>query len=483
VFEHEPASSFTGNLNGVVKALAESISKITDSNNKHLFETLISQTTDAIQIVRADGFLHYINASAAQRLGISSDEMEKYSILDFQSYFKNIDEWKQHVEHLKHNGPVKAEARHRNIKDGTFTPIEVSSRYIEVENEGFVVAVSREISHVLEQRRLLHESEAHLKSILDSSPESIWSVNRKYEIVYVNKVFVDLFKEFYHLDLKPGICLPELFPEDLKHTWIERYDNVLANNFLQFSENLQTPSGNVKVFVSMSPVIIDDKVVGVSVFGVNQNEKEQSRLYLKQSENRFRNLFYENSAAMYFFDPQDGRFIDVNPAAEHLYGWTKEEFTQKTIFDINVSVENLHWKLDQLKKDKSGFFIMKHYRKDGSVVDLEISSCIIIVENQELVYEIVHNITERNLYYSTVAEQNRVLKEIAWMQSHVVRAPLARILGLVNLLSDTEFKELNQTQITELIIDSANELDSIIRDITMQSHEMNSKGIPQIPKK
>jgi PAS domain S-box-containing protein len=384
---------------------------------------------------------------------------------------------------LKQNGPIKAESRHRNIKDGTFTPIEVSSRYIEVENEGFVVAVSREISQMLEQRQKLHESEAHLKSILDSSPESIWSVNTNYEIVYINKVFVDLFKEFYHIDLTLGIRLPDLFPEELKNIWIDRYDNVLANNYLQFSENLQTPTGDVKVFISMSPVIVDDKVVGVSVFGGNQNEKEQNRMYLKQSENRFRNLFYENSAAMYFFDPQDGKFIDINPAAERMYGWSKEEFVQKSIFEINASAENLHWKLDQLKKEKNGFFIMKHYRKDGTIMDLEISSCIIIVENQELVYEIVHNITERNLYFSTVAEQNRVFKEIAWMQSHVVRAPLARILGLVHLLSDTEFKELTQSQITNLIVDSANELDDIIRNITNQSHEMNTKGISQIPKK
>jgi PAS domain S-box-containing protein len=479
VFDFEPEPQMEGKLKDAIKLLSGCIDKVNDKYNNRLFSKLISHTTDAIQIVTVDGMLHYINESASQRLGIAVDEIKNVSIFDFQSYFKNIDDWRMHVEHLKQHGPIKAESRHRNIKDGSFTPIEVSSRYIEVENQGYVVAVSREISHVLEQRRLLHESEAHLKSILDSSPESIWSVNTKYEIVYINKVFVDLFKEFYHLDLKPGIRLPDLFPEELKNTWIDRYDHVLANNYLQFSENLETPLGDVKVFISMSPVIIDDKVVGVSVFGVNQNEKEQNRLYLKQSENRFRNLFYENSAAMYFFDPHDGRFIDVNPATERMYGWTKEEFTQKTIFEINASAENLHWKLEQLKKERNGFFIMKHYRKDGTIIDLEISSCVIIVENQELIYEIVHNITERNLYYSTVAEQNRVLKEISWMQSHVVRAPLARILGLVHLLSDADFKELNQSQITELIVDSANELDGIIRNITMQSHEMNSKGLSQ----
>jgi signal transduction histidine kinase len=102
---------------------------------------------------------------------------------------------------------------------------------------------------------------------------------------------------------------------------------------------------------------------------------------------------------------------------------------------------------------------------------------MIIVDNQEIIYEIVHDITERNQYYAAVSDQNKLLKDIAWMQSHVVRAPLARIMGLVNLLEDEDFNELNQTEIIALITESATELDGIIRNITNQSHELSKKGI------
>ena len=110
-------------------------------------------------------------------------------------------------------------------------------------------------------------------------------------------------------------------------------------------------------------------------------------------------------------------------------------------------------------------------------MDLEISSCMIIVDNQEIVYEIVHDITERNQFYAAVSDQNKLLKDIAWMQSHVVRAPLARILGLIDLLEDEDFKELSQTEIVALISESAHELDGIIRTITNQSQELSKKGI------
>lgn len=71
----------------------------------------------------------------------------------------------------------------------------------------------------------------------------------------------------------------------------------------------------------------------------------------------------------------------------------------------------------------------------------------------------------------SIKKQNEVLKGIAWIQSHVVRAPLARLMGLVELLKLGETSaELDQTEIINYIDTSANELDEIIRDITLKAH-------------
>jgi len=215
----------------------------------------------------------------------------------------------------------------------------------------------------------------------------------------------------------------------------------------------------------------------VSVFGVDITEQEHNRMVLRESENRFYKMFSDNTAAMYLIDPETHAFIDVNPACEKLYGWSRAEFLDKKISNVNVSAENVNWQIEKLQVERSGFFVCKHSKKDGTVMDLEISSCMIIVDNQEIVYEIVHDITERNQFYAAVSDQNKLLKDIAWMQSHVVRAPLARIFGLIDLLEDEDFKELSQTEIVALISESAHELDGIIRTITNQSHELSKKGI------
>lgn len=78
----------------------------------------------------------------------------------------------------------------------------------------------------------------------------------------------------------------------------------------------------------------------------------------------------------------------------------------------------------------------------------------------------------RKLYVRHIEEQNNKLRNIAWTQSHVVRAPLARILGIINLieadkgnLEDLMFW-LNQLKV------SSNEMDEIIRKISEEAQEI-----------
>lgn len=67
-----------------------------------------------------------------------------------------------------------------------------------------------------------------------------------------------------------------------------------------------------------------------------------------------------------------------------------------------------------------------------------------------------------------IENQNKKLKEIAWIQSHKVRAPLARILGLLYVYKITE-EERERERLIENVEKSAFELDDVIHEITRQS--------------
>ncbi|WP_339789355.1 PAS domain S-box protein [uncultured Imperialibacter sp.] len=88
----------------------------------------------------------------------------------------------------------------------------------------------------------------------------------------------------------------------------------------------------------------------------------------------------------------------------------------------------------------------------------------------------VKDITERTIHLNAIEEQNQRLRDIAWMQSHVVRAPVARIMGLIELISSDHSKEEDKAQLLQYVDLSAKQLDGIIRDITAKTAKIDPLG-------
>jgi signal transduction histidine kinase len=84
------------------------------------------------------------------------------------------------------------------------------------------------------------------------------------------------------------------------------------------------------------------------------------------------------------------------------------------------------------------------------------------------------DVTERLKNIASINEQNTKLREIAWIQSHEVRGPLARVKGLLNLLEHEYRLKPNEKleQLISLLHVSANELDVVIQEITRRTDEI-----------
>lgn len=78
-------------------------------------------------------------------------------------------------------------------------------------------------------------------------------------------------------------------------------------------------------------------------------------------------------------------------------------------------------------------------------------------------------------YLMAIEDQNARLKEIAWIQSHIVRAPLARLMGLVDLLQHDEIDSLDTKLILQSINSSASELDDVIRETVKKTDRLNNE--------
>ncbi len=86
---------------------------------------------------------------------------------------------------------------------------------------------------------------------------------------------------------------------------------------------------------------------------------------------------------------------------------------------------------------------------------------------------LVNDITEKVNYVKAIEAQNSKLQEIAWMQSHVVRAPVARIMGLVDVIRQLPESAVHHEELLDAINRAATELDDIIHTITEKAEQIH----------
>ncbi|WP_275615340.1 PAS domain S-box protein [Flagellimonas yonaguniensis] len=214
---------------------------------------------------------------------------------------------------------------------------------------------------------------------------------------------------------------------------------------------------------------------------MTNKELEHSYAELNKSKKIYQDLFDFSPQPMWIYDPQTLYFLNVNNAAIAKYGYTLDEFKAMTIKDIRPKdhmkfLEKSLKERQQKKRDSyAGMFF--HALKSNETICVEVYSNDIEYEGRTVRLVLASDITDKQEYVSTIETQNKKLRDIAWTQSHVVRAPLSRLLGVVNLL-DLELCDSEDVPfLLEQVKVSGEELDKIIQDIVAETRSMDIKTL------
>jgi PAS domain S-box-containing protein len=198
------------------------------------------------------------------------------------------------------------------------------------------------------------------------------------------------------------------------------------------------------------------------------------------SEAKYRMLFESNldSITICSLDEKSGvsSIIDCNGGAEAMFGFTKSELLQMHMGQIELSEDAIHRsKIEELRLKGALSYEGAYRTKSGELRHMEVKVVRIELQGSAFAMHIASDTTERKTTLEALKQQNEALKEIAWHQSHVIRAPLARMMSLIALLKDIDPEEDEFDAYLNWICDSAEELDKVIRDITQKSELSKAK--------
>ena len=124
--------------------------------------------------------------------------------------------------------------------------------------------------------------------------------------------------------------------------------------------------------------------------------RKESENALKQSEERFRSMFEDHPAIQIVLDSENGDIINANHSAEEFYGWSLEELKKRSLRDIDVNSDQaIPFEMDLWNDMEKRSFSFRHRRADGSSRDVELFGKKIRMMGQNLVYAIIHDITDK----------------------------------------------------------------------------------------
>ncbi|MDI6853727.1 MAG: PAS domain S-box protein [Deltaproteobacteria bacterium] len=125
-------------------------------------------------------------------------------------------------------------------------------------------------------------------------------------------------------------------------------------------------------------------------------ERQKTEAALRESEQRYTSLFANSHAVMLLIDPETADIVDANPAACSFYGLSRDELTRKKITDINtLPADQVFREMQRATSRESQVFCFRHRLADGAIRDVEVFSGLVEVHGKQLLYSIVHDITER----------------------------------------------------------------------------------------
>jgi diguanylate cyclase (GGDEF)-like protein/PAS domain S-box-containing protein len=143
----------------------------------------------------------------------------------------------------------------------------------------------------------------------------------------------------------------------------------------------------------------DGQRAGLVIVGRDITELRQSQEALAEREELFRAIFEQASNGVELIDLEALRFVESNPAACRMLGYSHEEYLQLRLIDTRlVSDERSLMASVRQLKDSGGATFESQYRcKNGDILDVEVSSRRLDMPGKRLWLDVWYDITERKL--------------------------------------------------------------------------------------
>lgn len=425
---------------------------------------------------------HYLKLSAG------CSKIYGYSLTEFH---KNPDLWYDviHPEdrHIAERDGVALEKGEKTKSQYRIVRKDNSIRWIEIKAvphhvNGQIQTVDGVVSDITQWK----ETEEHIKqaeAVLSEAQKMALIGNWNFDLMQQKLTWSDGLKEIYWAD-ESLIPTNEYFdglvhPEDKLQLEYEIDKMIRLGKNMKTCFRIMNPSGEVKILQGENRIAMNKDGITTHLYGTLQDvtSVKLAEETLKKSEANLRTLLNHTDAAYILVDRQL-KIISYSQMAKEIaeFSGHYKELEGNSILDYFAKNKRARLQkiVDDVINGKNMSYETNIIEKDGSEKWYDLKW--IGVNDQENQYWgfilSIKDITEQkniakaqHIMTSELIRRNKDLEQFTYMVSHNLRAPVANIIGISDLLSDMDTDQSGNTELMLGLRTSIKNLDTVIKDL------------------
>ncbi|HEU4964426.1 MAG TPA: PAS domain S-box protein [Bacilli bacterium] len=410
-----------------------------DVSNRLRLESILHHSADAIWMTDLQDRVCQINPAFETLFGWPEEEVVGKS-LPIVPFFLE-DEIENLHQQIKAGYSKSGYVTQRLCKDGRL--IHVSATLSPVRNEeGDVIGISgtcRDITHMKHAEEDLRRTKDRLEAFIRNNTDAIWMISLDDRILQINPAFETLFgwQEEEVIGKKLPI-IPDFLAEEIKQVH-QRIKLGHSENGYQ-TQRLCKDGRLIYVSATLSPVRnAQGEVIGISGTCRDITHMKCAEEELRKHKERLEAFIQHSADAIWMVDLEE-RVLQVNPAFEAMFGWSKEEVVGKHLPIIpdflKDVIANVHREIK--KGEHKASYETQRLCKDGRLI--YVSATLSPVRNAQ--GEVIgisgtcrdittHKQSEEALIQT---EKLSIAGQLAAGLAHEIRNPLTSLKGFVQLM-------------------------------------------------
>ncbi len=253
---------------------------------------------------------------------------------------------------------------------------------------------------------------------------------------------------------------PEPLNDGILDKWMLYTFNFVFSNLVMVSVVLYIINGFEKTIQKSEKLYLK--------LQLEVQEKIAKENLLQESITHYKSLFFFNPLPMLIYEPTTLQLLYVNKSAINCYGYTKRELLEMKVNGLLQCKEEVF--RSKIRRD----YVHQtdtHFNKNGEHIMVDINASNIKLNGAWVRLAIVRDITQEVEHIAAIENKNKKMEEIAYLQSHVIRNPLSKILGILKLLNAGPVDTVELEQCLAYLMLSAEELDTVVVNIVRQTEE------------